>query len=208
MARKFAKSKEFTQISGKTETEIIDAYSDILDLTGSPDVQLKHMAQVLAKLRVPGCYTSDILDCIQWFYDTSGMYSHSGAKWNVVLQLLRQLTISNLDSNDVSDIVDIDKLIRFCNRLVKFRDNHREIKLSWLLFVDASGSKDRLTLKDLKEVKAHIHLEDISDSILIDMLGCGSSTVEGDLLDFSFDKGPAVGIKDLAEVLGQLGEFD
>lgn len=209
MPPKFSKSREYSRVSKVAEEEILDAYAEVLD-TGVPDLQLKHMSKVFEILKIPKCFTTDISTCIQWFYDTEHLNSRSSAKWNVTRQLLEHLTLSRQAAEfEVSDVVDIDKLIKFCGRLVRFRDHYPYIKQSWGLFVSASGSKSSvLTLHDLKKVKSHLHLDDVSDSILIDMLGCGTTTIDGDIFNYTFGVGPAVGIKDFAEVLGQLGELD
>lgn len=216
MGPKFARSKSYTQLSEDAESEVLDAYEHIL-LTGSEDVLLRDMPKLLRDLKIPPCFTNDIVQCIQWFYDTEqdpDVREHS-TKWTVAVQLLRHLTISTVMKSklDVSDIVDIDKLTKFCCRLVKFRDNFSTIKDAWSLFVTAAGIpkeealKAQLTLRDLLVVKKHLLLDDIADSILIDMLSCGKSA-DGELLNYRFTDLLSVGIKDFAEVLGQIGELD
>lgn len=218
MPPKFRKSTEYPRVLAHVETEVLDAYADVLDTTGTPDLLLQNVSQLLNRLKIPECFIWDISQCIEWFYATQNTkLSRSSVKWEVAEQLLRHVTISlNLRGQfDVSDIVDLDKLVVFCNRLLKFRDNYQLISQNWALFVEASGATTQnsihhtLTLQDLVRVKSMLQLDDISDSILIDMLGCGRSNVDGDL--FNYKLNPAsleIGIKDFAEVLGLLGEYD
>lgn len=218
---KFSKSEEFVNIDADAERQIIDAYAETLDETGVEDIYLKHLPIIFQKLSIPHCFTRDIDNCIQWFYDTYlfGVSSDSqkGRKTKLLLEQLT-LTSGRHDELEVSEIVDIDKLIIVGNRLIKFRDHYPEIKNAWRLFLEAAnGTKVKdsellgltLTLKDLKKVKEHLDLGDISDSILIDMLGCGSTTLDGQLLNFEANAGGlAVGIKDFAEIMAQIGQLD
>ncbi|SGZ55044.1 CIC11C00000002707 [Sungouiella intermedia] len=218
MPPKFTKSARYTQITQLAETEVLDQYECILESGLSPDVLLSHIPAILKKLRVPQCFTKDICQCIQWFYDTGhANVSTESPRWAIVEQLLLHLTISSKLNGvlQVSDIVDIDKLVTFCNRLLRFRDHYRIIRQAWSLFVEASGNKNvdvttfRLSMKDLTKVKSYLQLDDISDTVLIDMLGCGTSTVEGDVYNYTFHHhGLSVNIKDFAEIMGQLGELD
>lgn len=218
MAPKFAKSALYKDVPGQYEQEVLDNYAEMLDLLGSPDVLLSDIPDFLDRMNVPTCFTSDIQQCIQWFYDSGcGEVTKESANWTVAEQLLNHLTISATYGGhfEVSDIVDIDKLIKFCNRLLRFRDHFVVIKQAWRLFVEASGHENvdittyRLSMKDLRLVKSYLQLDDISDSILIDMLGCGGTTVEGSRFNYSFlPQGLAVNIKDFAEIMGQLGELD
>lgn len=217
---KFRKSELYLQIDADAEAEVLDAYSDCLEFLKIDDVLLKHLPVIFHKLEIPPCFTSDIDECILWFYNMGNYGATSDSKnGRIVRLLLDQLTISSTHKGqyDVSDVIDIDKLIVFGNRLVKFRNNFTEIKSTWRLFVEASGHsvsdkellRFELTLKELKLVKGFLQLDDISDSILIDMLGCGSTNAEGTVLDYNMSrKGPAVGIKGFAEILGQIGHFD
>lgn len=207
MPPKFAKSKTFALAEKRYEDDILDAYAWVLDETHAPDVVLSHMPLLFSRLKVPPQYTNDISECIQWFYDTANS-ARVGRKWDVARDLLSQLTISAHVGGqfDVSDVVDIDKLVKFCARVLTFRDNSHIIQEAWKLFVDAGGKPgaQRLTVAELRQVKSYLALDDISDSILIDMVGCGREK----RVDFVFDGGLSVGIKGFGEILGQLGEFD
>lgn len=218
MPPKFAKSTNYTEITQLAEAEVLDQYEAMLDAGTSPDVVLSQVPSILSKLRVPKCFTQDISECIQWFYDTGhANVSTESPRRVIVEQLLLHLTISSKVNGvlQISDIVDIDKLVTFCNRLIRFRDHYRVIKQTWSLFVDASGNKKvdvttfRLSVKELTKVKSYLQLDDISDTVLIDMLGCGTSTVDGELYNYTFQQeGLSVNIKDFAEVMGQLGELE
>ncbi|XBA47473.1 hypothetical protein SBP28_001944 [Candidozyma auris] len=200
---RFAKSEAYAQVDAEAERQILDAYAETLDESNSEDIYLKHLPIIFHKLNIPHCFTRDIDNCIQWFYDIHFHDSASDShKSRSVQSLLRQLTLTTTrgGEQDVSDVVDIDKLILFGNRLVKFRDHFPEIKNAWRLF---------LTLKDLRSIKGYLELDDISDSILIDMLGCGTTTLEGQVLNYEGNSGGLeVGIKDFAEILGQIGQLD
>ncbi|GEQ66984.1 hypothetical protein JCM33374_g647 [Metschnikowia sp. JCM 33374] len=219
MPPKFSKSTDYWHVPADIETEVLDAYADVLDATGSPDLVLENIPDLLERLEVPHCYTRDVSECISWFYATQHTsLARSSQNWAVAEQLLRHLTISATVRGvfDVSDVVDIDKLVKFCNRLLKFRDHSSNIVQSWALFVEASGTQPgtnpvehSLTLHDLGKVKSSLQLDDIGDSILIDMLGCGRSTVDGELFNYKLASGGLeMGIKDFAEVLGLLGQYD
>lgn len=218
MPPKFKKSSAYTEISAAAETEILDEYAAVLDSAQAPDVLLTNVPLILAQLKVPKCFTNDISTCIQWFYDSGqGHVLRHSHRWLVAEQLLSQVTISASFQGlfDVSDVVDLDKLVKFCNRLLRFRDHYPLIKEHWLLFADACGYAGhdiisfKMSMRDLVKVKKHLQLDDISDGVLIDMLGCSTRTVEGDLFNFSFlPQGLTVDIKDFAEILGQMGELD
>lgn len=207
MPPKFAKSRTYADVEKRYEDDILDAYAEILDSSQDPDVVLSHIPLLLRHLAVPSLYTTDITECIQWFYDTAKS-TRAGRRWDVARDLLAQLTISSHMGGtfDVSDVVDIDKLVKFCARLLMFRDNTHIIQQAWQLFIDASGNLDalRITVAELRLVKRYLELHDIGDAILIDMVGCGREK----RVDFVFNGGLSVGIKGFAEILGQLGELD
>lgn len=217
---KFSKSEAYLQIDADAEAEILDAYADILDFLKVEDIYLKHLPVIFHNLRIPACFTTDIEECIQWFYDTGTYGSKADTSKGRTTRLLLEaltLTTNQNGSYDISEVVDIDKLIVFGNKLIYFRDNFEEIKYAWRLFVESSGNKVsdsdllqfKLSLKELKEVKSYLQLDDISDAILIDMLGCGSTTTDGKALNYSISlKGPVVGIKNFAEILGQIGHLE
>lgn len=223
--QRLAKSEEYARVDPENERQILDAYAETLDESNAEDIHLKHLPIIFHKLSIPHCFTKDIDNCIQWFYDTY-FYNASGdsykARMTRLLLLQLTLTTSRNGEMDISDIIDIDKLILAANRLVKFRDHYSEIQRAWALFVDAaSGNKTgkkksetelldyKLNLRDLQSVKSHLELDDISDSILIDMLGCGTTTLDGEVLNYDANAtGLAVGIKDFAEILGLIGQLD
>lgn len=215
MVRRFAKSQAFATASEDTEMEVLDAYEHVL-LRGAQDVVLRDIPGMLSLLKVPKCFTNDIAECIGWLYDTEqdDQARRASAKWPVAEQLLRRLTILASVNGllDVLDIVDIDKLTSFCARLLSFRDNYKDIRAAWQLFVTAAGHAGDvsvvLSMQDLRTVEKHLQLDDISDTILIDMLGCGKSTLDGEVLSYGFGTQLGVGIKEFAEVMGQLGELD
>lgn len=218
MPPKFAMSAQYKQITKELESEVLDEYESFLNTSSSPDMLLSHIPDMLDNLKIPKCFTVDIDECIQWFYDTGcGNVSKLSSKWVVVEHLLTNLTISSSYNGtlEVSDIIDIDKLVRFCNRLLRFRDHYPIIEEAWKLFVYATGhggskiTSFRMSMKDLSKVKTHLQLDDISDSILIDMLGCSTTTVDGEMFNYTLlPQGLTVNIKDFAEIMGQLGELD
>lgn len=217
MPPKFRKLTTYNEISQAAETEVLDEYAAVLDNAQAEDVLLSDVPAILSQLKIPGCFTDDIQNCIQWFYDTGRGHIQRGNHWIIAEQLLLQLTISSVFQGqfEVSEVVDIDKLVRFCNRLLRFRDHFPLIKEYWLLFAELCGegkkdiTKFKMSMQDLAKVKKYLQLDDISDGVLIDMLGCSTRTVQGDLFNFNFSpSGLSVDIKDFAEVLGQLGELD
>lgn len=218
MAVKFQKSKQFALVTAEIEEEILEQFSEFLESSDQPDLLLIHIPELLARLKIPNCYYKDITECTQWFYDTQkGKLSHKSAQWGVVTLLLQALTLSVTSNGviDVSDIIDVDKLVQFCNRLIKFRNAHQQIVDSLSLFTQAAGYNTNdvtglhLSLKHLQTIKVKLQLDDLSDSILIDMLGCSGTTVDGTLYNYRLSKlDLLVGIKDFAEVMGQLGELD
>lgn len=118
------------------------------------------------------------------------------------------------DALDVSDIIDVDKLLKFMGRLISMRDNYDYILECWALFVDACQGPQRdytqcvLTLQDLQKIKKVLALDDLADSLLIDMIGCGSGTADGHIFNYSLDlQGAHVTFKDFADILGRSGEF-
>lgn len=211
MPPKFQKSRNYAKLDQQHEDDVLDAYSWILETTGTQDVVLAHIPLLLDHLAIPHIYTRDIAECIEWFYDIAKVKAaRGGPRWIIAQDLLTQLTISSYVNGefDVSDVVDIDKLLKFCARLIKFRDCSETIESAWALFLDAGGSPKtgRLSAKELRRVKSYLQLDDISDSILIDMLGCGAADGR---VDFSFSGLElSIGIKSFAEILGQLGELD
>lgn len=220
MPPKFQKSKQFLLATEDIEEEILMEYALFMDSFGAEDVLLKDVPIILAKLKIPVHYYSDVSDCIQWFYDTRdrNLTRHS-SRWAVVVQLLQHLTLSATSNGnfEVSDVVDVDKLVEFCTRLLKFRDSNDSILNAWALFADAAGylamkqdvTKFRLSLQSLKNIKSKLQLDDLSDSILIDMLGCSKTTVDGNIYNYRVGSADIlVEIKDFAEIMGHLGQLD
>lgn len=219
MPPKFQKSKQFLQVTDDIEEEILEEYSKFLETFGEEDLVLKDVPVFLAKLRIPKCYYRDINECIQLFYATDkGRASMRKSSWGVMTLLLQALTLSITSEGviDISDIVDMGKLTVFCTRLLKFRDLHDHIYDAWSLFMEAAGyTSDQdysvltLSIPQLKAIKSKLQLDDLSDSILIDMLGCSGTTVDGSLYNYRVGNSElAFNIKDFAEVMGQLGELD
>lgn len=220
MPPKFQKSNQFLLPTDEIEEEVLNEYALFIDSFGAEDVLLKDVPIILAKLKVPPYFYSDVSDCIQWFYDTqAGGVSSRNARWTVVVQLLQHLTLSATSNGhfETSDVVDVDKLVKFCIRLLKFRDSCPQILNAWALFVEAAGyltkdqdiAKLRLSLHNLKKIKSKLQLDDLSDSILIDMLGCSKTTVSGEIYNYRSGKADIlVDIKDFAEIMGQLGLLD
>lgn len=219
MPPKFQKSQQFLLVTDEIEEEILEEYSTFLDAFEQEDLLLKDVPVFLAKLKIPKCYYKDINECIQLFYETDkGRLPMKKASWGVVAQLLQALTLSVTSEGmiDISDIIDIGKLAKFCTRLLKFRDLHNVIHDAWSLFMESAGylsgqdySMLTLSTPQLKIIKAKLQLDDLSDSILIDMLGCSGTTVDG--FSYNYRVGVstlAFNIKDFAEVMGQLGELD
>lgn len=219
MPPKFQKSQQFLRVTDDIEEEVLEEYSRFLETFEEEDLILKDVPVFLAKLKIPKCYYRDINECIQLFYDTEkGRLPMKKTSWGVVTELLHALTLSVTSKGiiDISDIVDVSKLARFCTRLLKFRNLHELIYDSWSLFMDAAGhssNKDysvlALSTAQLKIIKSKLQLDDLSDSILIDMLGCSGTTVDG--ISYNYRVGISellFNIKDFAEVMGQLGELD
>lgn len=217
-------SQKFDQIDQDHENELLEAYSILTE--SEPDFYLQLLPKLFRNLKIPKCFTSDITRCVEYFYELQGaVMSSDSSKRDIVLQMITAFTItSQIESDDdIMDIVDIDKLIRHTNKLLKFRDNFNHIKQSWELFVDASSGDTpadplsfKLTLPALQGVKSYLNLDSnpnqqLSDGFLIEMLSCCSTDDLGTLNNFDLDRqqeGLFVGIKDFAYILGALGEFD
>ncbi|ODV79297.1 uncharacterized protein CANTADRAFT_22047 [Suhomyces tanzawaensis NRRL Y-17324] len=222
----FAKSKQFEQLNPDIEDEILEVYAQLT--AESPDLFLHQLPEFFTFLKVPHCFIYDILQCTEYYYEFMQrdklVVDARNVKQQTTINLLQAYTITGSDS-DLIDIVDIDKLIRHGNKLVKFRNNYHHIYESWKLFVQAasdSTSKSaivhyKLSLPDLKRIKAVLNLDEsegrtsFSDSLLIDMLSCCSTDSDGNIINFDFDKpkeGSYLSIKDFAEILGNLGELE
>lgn len=215
MPPKFQISQSYYETLPLFETEVLDAYADALASSGGEDVLLKHLPKFYENLGVPRCFYEDISQCALWFY---AVWPHSdfeaSAKWPVVEQFLRHFTISTSVAGvlDVSDIVDIDKLVKCSNRLLRFRDHYGLISAGWLLFLEAAEKDEAhqsLDLQDLLKIKSSLQLDDLGDALLIDMLGCGQSSATGVIFNYKFPSLKLlVNIKDFAEIMGRLGELD
>lgn len=227
----FAKSKEFNSVDTEVEEEIIAAYAKVA--LEDEDPSLKDLQEIFRILQIPKCFTDDISESIEYYYEYLGDHGweldYLNIKQSTVLDLIRVYTITSQihTTSDVIDILDIDKLIKNLNILVKFRNSYGHILDSWSLLVhSATSSRDnteefivayRLTLPDLKLIKTSLNLDQdresgksLGDSFLIDMLSCGSTDFKGNRINFSLrtpKTGPCITIKEFAEILGNLGEI-
>lgn len=229
-------SEEFLRLDPEIEDEILEAYSSIT--LESQDFFLHQLPNFLRQLQIPTCFTNDITQCVDYYYEhmhNEGYdfkLNESNYKQTITFQMILAYTISSStsDRNEVKiiDIVDIDKLIRNANKLVKFRNAYNHIYGSWKLFVDAATTSTdnsestvtnyQLTLPDLKRIKSFLNLDEASngnaslgDSFLIDMLSCCTTSQNGDIINYDYNKpkkGSYITIKDFAEILGNLGELD
>lgn len=223
--QKSARLETFNSVTNEIEDEILDAYGKLT--VENPDLYLRQVPELFHQLKIPECFTDDITEVIGYYYEVmqkeNFIVDYKNHKQYITLQLLRHFTITNASDfpNNIIDIIDIDKLIRCTNRLVKFRDNYNHIYKSWMLFINASNMKDkhqdpvgqRLTLPALQSIKTSLGLDEqeLGDSFLIDMLGCCSTDTDGEIVNYDFEKlklGTSVSIKDFAEILGNLGEYD
>lgn len=221
MARKHRDiATSFKQIDPGGEDEVLEAFSDILDALGEEDLHLHHLPQLYQKLKVPSCFVADIVDCIEYYYDVAPIVALGPARLSdrsaVVLEMARLLTVS---TDEIIDVVDIDKLIRHTDKLLKFRNHYSHIYESWELFVGAAQpdpalSKQailayKLRLPDLLAIKSTLNLDKASlgDLFLIDMLSCCQTDSKGYKTSFDRD-GASVSVKNFAEILGNLGELD
>ncbi|EGW31740.1 uncharacterized protein SPAPADRAFT_62337 [Spathaspora passalidarum NRRL Y-27907] len=211
----------FEKINADTEDEILDEYSELLG--DDDDLHLKELPELLQNLRIPAIFTDDIVESVEYYYNfirnRDVSIDPSNIKQSMSFQLIKAYTITNAirAPSDIIDIIDIDKLLFNVNRLVKFRNNYKHIRESWRLFVSDSSNIEhyKLALPDLKQVKSNLNLDNdpetrkpISESFLIDMLGCCSHDSNGNLLNYMTKEGACVTIKDFAEILGNLGELD
>ncbi|KAK6459651.1 Rad33-domain-containing protein [Scheffersomyces xylosifermentans] len=233
----FKKSSEYEVVSPQIEDEILEVYTE---LAGDEDLYLSQLPELFGILKIPECFTQDIKDCIEYYYDfirpnADVKFDATNVKQYTTLNLINSYSLtSNITKiHEVIDIVDIDKLIRNLNRLIKFRNNYKHIFQSWELFVAAATTEEagisidksesfvlnyKLSLPDLKHIKNALNLDhesqgkhSLGDSFLIDMLSCCTTNSRGDILNFDFNKpktGLCVSIKDFAEILGNLGELE
>lgn len=212
--RAFGKSSSFPKTDPAIEDEILEAYTAVLG--ASPDLLLRHMPALFKLLKIHPCFSKDVTSCIAYYYNHmhgKGPLDASVHRQYIAHCMLMDYTITT--GNDIYDIIDIDKLIVQVNRLVKFRNAYPHIYTSWKLFVDAAEpecahpEEYQLTFVGLKSIKTalDLDLESVTDSFLIDMLGCAA----GDgVKNYDLNRvkaGTAVSIKDFAEVLGQLDEL-
>lgn len=214
------KSLQFAKVPEQNEEEILEAYAE---LTDGGDLHLRMLPGLFHRLDIPRCYFRDVEECTEYFYANIDGHEIDVSKsyhW-VTFQFLTAYTLTTSSNpQELLDIVDIDKLIRNTSTLLKFRDNHSHILASWNLFIAAAspGSSPEsfvLTLPHLKAIKQHLNLDQglasLGDSFLINMLSCCSTNDNGNPTSFYLDKqkdGFGVTIRDFAEILGNLGEFD
>lgn len=219
-------SKKFRTIDKDYEEEILGVYAELTET--EEDLYLKSLSKVFLMLKIPKCFTKDILNAVEYYYELQGsIVKFSNSKSDIVIQMIVLFTITSVvnSDEDIIDIIDVDKLIAYSNVLLKFRDNFELIKESWSLFVDVVNDNTptvsellayNLTLADLKMVKSALQLDGsgkqtLSDVLLIDMLSCCNSDESGNINNFNFSKnskGLFIDIKDFAFILGSLGEFD
>lgn len=229
--RQFGKSELFNSINPEYEDEILEAYGSFT--IENPDLNLVKLPELFSVLQIPSCFCQDINLCIDYYYEHMQdieQFDSTNHKQYITMQLIKNVTISsNIDDvSTILDIVDIDKLIKITDKLLKFRDFYQTIYESWKLFINASRLDSelneqsilsyKLTLPDLKNIKTSLNLDhesngkySLGDSFLIDMLGCCSTDPNGNMSNYDFYKiksGSSVTIKDFAEILGNLGEFD
>lgn len=212
----------FEEVDPNIEDEILEAYERATE--GGPDLYLFGLASIFHELKIPECFITDIVDCVNYYYDclVNVDIDESNKLHLVVMRLLEAFTISDFPNKSIIDIVDVDKLVKRLLILVKFRNFYDVILENWQLVVFAAkGSDDlsfegiinyKLTLKDMKKIKDKVNTDSdnknnvASDSVLIDMISC--SSIES--LDFDIQKiknGSFVSIKDFASVLGRIGEL-
>ncbi|CAI5758182.1 unnamed protein product [Candida verbasci] len=224
-------SELFDSVPLEIEDEILECYSEIIDEEEQEDLLLNQLPTVFERLKIPSIYTKDIITCIDYYYefmkDRDVEVDYQNIKQNNTLKLIQQFTItSNIkDMKNILDIIDIDKLIKNVNKLIKFKNHHEHIYYSWKLFVDCSSNEEmtpdqiefyKLTLPTLKIIKSNLNLDkdpnskkQLNDSFLIDMLGCCKTDKNDDLINFSVERdGACVTFKDFAVILGNLGELD
>lgn len=228
-------SQKFECINKEYEAEILEVYAVITE--SDQDFYLKLLKKFFKKLLIPKWFTTDVIECVDYFYEIKGNVTKASAsKKDVILQMISTFTISSqvVSDDDIIDIVDIDKLIKYTNKLLQFRDNFHHIKQSWLLFVEPATSPSldssetnrqtdelksldfKLTLPALKLVKTHLNLDSnskhpLGDGFLIDMLSCCATDDLGNLYNYDLKRqqeGLFVGFKDFAYILGALGEYD
>ncbi|CAH6720959.1 hypothetical protein CLIB1444_05S00474 [[Candida] jaroonii] len=206
---------QFDEVPDKYEDEVLEAYAIITEESG--DFYLKQMKKFFNQLSIPKCFTSDIVECVDSFYALQGsLYASTSQKRDIILQMVLAFTITGSITNDddIIDIIDVDKLIKYSNRLLKYRDNFNVIKETWKLFVsDDNFISAKLSLPELQKIKQSLNLDpsSLNDGLLIDMLSSCKTDEEGTMHNFDLGKssnGLYINIKDFACILGNLGEFD
>ncbi|KAI5949489.1 hypothetical protein KGF57_004699 [Candida theae] len=229
----FQPSSSFNEIVPEIEDEIVEAYAEQLG-DDDTDLHLDKLPHVLDKLNIPDCFTGDIKTAVDYYYQFMHNRSYNIDDVNMKQRNTREvifaftITTSTQTADDTSDIIDIDKLIRHLNMLVKFRNNYRHIVSTWKMLIQESSESNcpntdpinietfQMTLPTLKNVKTSLNLDNdshtktpLNDGFLIDMLGCCQHDEKEHLINYSFDKqGASIMIKDFAVILGKLGELD
>ena len=224
----FQPSSAFEQIVPEIEDEIVEEYAQ--QLGDDSDLYLLKLPDILDNLDIPECFTNDIKSAVDYYYqfmhNRNYTIDNTNVKQRITLDMILAFTIttSTRTASDISDIIDIDKLIQNLNMLIKFRNNHQHIISTWKLIIQESNSsnsatnieKFQLTLPELKNVKSSLNLDNdpqtkvpLNDGFLIDMLGCCQYDEKERLINYSFNKqGAAIEVKDFAVILGKLGELD
>lgn len=224
--RDFTISTKYESLLPEIEDEILDAYAELTSET--QDLYLHQLPQLFDTLRIPKVFVNDILRCIDYYYEfmkpvANLQFDRENVKQYTTINLVKAYTVTvTLNNiNHIIDIVDIDKLLKNVNRLVKYRNHYDHIYDSWKLFAAAAAAQQdpddfQLSLPDLKRIKQVLNLDhdarsSFSDSLLIDMLSCSATDPLGHLLNFDFTKpkvGASITLKDFADILGNLGELD
>lgn len=217
------------EVDSQTEDEILEVYESITANDG--DAYLSDLPKFFEALSIPLCFTNDIATCITFFYDLSILdleLKSSGdlnAMQMTALRFVRAFTITKtfgtLERGDIIDILDVDKLIKQLNILMKFRNHYRHILNSWKQLINASNKdvkeeneilKFKLGVPELRDIRDSLITEQakgpqLGDPLLIDMLSIG---LEDDSICFYIDRKVEsiyITIKRFAQILGFLGEL-
>ena len=227
MARK-AKPNGFLEPDPNNEDEILELYSIMTEET--PDLYLRQIPTLFRRLKIPKCFVADIIGCVAYYYEFMNgrtvIYNPSNRKQTTTMRLLLAYTLTapNAAIENVLDILDVDKLIRNVDRLLKYRDNYAHIVATWRLcveatlpgrrYTDAELTNFKLDLPLLKRIKTHLELDPtdsrkgLSDGLLIDMLSCCAVNERDEPVNYDFDSEIThITIKVFADILGHLGEL-
>lgn len=231
MARR-SKQNSFLEIDPNHEDEILEIYAIMTE--ESPDLYLRQLPAIFRKLRIPKCFVTDIIACIAYYYELMDgrkvAYNPANRKQAMTMRLLLAYTLTapNADIENILDILDVDKLIRNVDRLLKYRDNYAHVMATWKLCVEATTTDSskmkkytdaelasfKLDLTLLKKIKTHLDLDasdarrGMSDALLIDMLSCCAFNERDEPVNYAFDSNVThINFKVFADILGHLGEL-